>query len=431
MTNWIDLMNYAFAVGGLIVALLGLFTSLFSTILSKETHRIFIALFSLLIAYSISDLTSQISILMLGPRFTVLSQIAVFGESLFSSMLMPILTVYLLQCAGEDWRKSPLLSGVVVLWLSYLVSLIAAQFSRSIYYFTPDNVYHRGPCYPVLLLPPVLLMLGNLAGVLRRRDVLSRRQLTGILIYILLPLCSMLVQMVWYGLLLIVIGTSVSAFFLLFFILLDQMERYKAQQEENLRQQTSILVLQMRPHFIYNTMTSIYYLCGQDAKKAQAVILDFTSYLRQNFTAITKEECIPFSEELEHARAYLAVAKARYEDQLYVEFDTPFTAFRLPPLTLQPLVENAVKHGLSPELDPLYLSVRTCEVGDWVEVIVEDTGPGYSPMKDETPHIALASTRERLRVMCGGNLTIGNRKAGGTIAKLIIPKSYGTQEQAN
>lgn len=195
-----------------------------------------------------------------------------------------------------------------------------------------------------------------------------------------------------------------------------------AQYEENLRQQTSILVLQMRPRFIYNTMTSIYYLCGQDAKKAQSVILDFTSYLRQNFTAITREECIPFSEELEHARAYLAVAKARYEDQLYVEFDTPVTAFRIPPLTLQPLVENAVKHGISPDLDPLYLSVKTCEAGDWVEVIVEDTGPGFRPTEDEKPHIALASTRERLRVMCGGKLTIGSRKEGGTVAKLILPK---------
>ena len=422
MTDWIDLMNYAFAVAGLMVALLGLLTCLFSSILDKRTHRIFVAIFSLMIAYTVSDLTSQISIVLLDTRFTVLSQIAVFGESLFSSMLMPILTVYLLQCAGENWRRSPLLSGVVVLWLSYLVLLIAAQFSCSIYYFTPDNVYHRGPWYPVLLVPPALLMLGNLMGVYRRRNALSRRQMIGILVYILLPLCSMLIQMVWYGLLIIVIGTSVAAFFIFFFILLDHMERYMAQYEENLRQQTSILVLQMRPRFIYNTMTSIYYLCGQDAKKAQSVILDFTSYLRQNFTAITREECIPFSEELEHARAYLAVAKARYEDQLYVEFDTPVTAFRIPPLTLQPLVENAVKHGISPDLDPLYLSVKTCEAGDWVEVIVEDTGPGFRPTEDEKPHIALASTRERLRVMCGGKLTIGSRKEGGTVAKLILPK---------
>ncbi|MBR1770512.1 MAG: histidine kinase [Lachnospiraceae bacterium] len=91
------------------------------------------------------------------------------------------------------------------------------------------------------------------------------------------------------------------------------MEQYIAQRETIERQAASIRVLQMRPHFIYNTMMSIYYLCKQDADKAQAVILDFNSYLRRNFTAIAKEGTIPFSEELEHTRAYLAVEQVRFE----------------------------------------------------------------------------------------------------------------------
>ena len=232
----------------------------------------------------------------------------------------------------------------------------------------------------------------------------------------------MLVQMAFYGLLMIVIGTSVAAFCMLVFILRDQIERYVAQQEENARQRASINVLQMRPHFIYNTMTSIYYLCGQDVKKAQTVILDFTSYLRQNFTAIVSENMIPFPQELEHARAYLAVEKARYEDKLFVEYDTAYTAFRLPPLTLQPLVENAVKHGLSPDLCPLYLSISTRENEYGVEVVVEDTGPGFSQSDDDEPHIALANIRERLKAMCDGRLVLEQRNEGGTIARLVIPK---------
>ncbi|WP_294492173.1 sensor histidine kinase, partial [uncultured Ruminococcus sp.] len=117
------------------------------------------------------------------------------------------------------------------------------------------------------------------------------------------------------------------------------------------------MVLQMRPHFIYNSMMAIYYLCKLDADKAQQVTLDFTTYLRRNFAAIASENTVPFKDELEHTRAYLALEQAQFEDRLFVSFDTKHTMFRVPPLTLQPLVENAVKHGMDPDGDPLSISV--------------------------------------------------------------------------
>ena len=169
-------------------------------------------------------------------------------------------------------------------------------------------------------------------------------------------------------------------------------------------------------------MMSIYYLCGSDPERAQQVTLDFTDYLRQNFTAIAKEGTIPFTEELAHTRAYLAVEKARFEDNLFVELDTPCTVFQIPPLTLQPIVENAVKHGLSPELDPLYLSVRTREAENGCEIVVEDTGPGFAPSDDDEPHIALANIRDRLELMCRGTLTIRPRQTGGTRVTVWVPR---------
>ena len=177
----------------------------------------------------------------------------------------------------------------------------------------------------------------------------------------------------------------------------------------------------MRPHFIYNTMTSIYYLCDQDPKKAQQVTLDFTSYLRKNFTAIAREEPIPFSEELEHTRAYLAVEQAQFEDRLFVEYDTPHTHFRLPPLTLQPIVENAVKHGMDPDGEPLRIAIRTRETEEGSQITVEDNGGGFDPRENDGSHIALANIRERLKMMCRGKLDILPRKGGGTAVKVTIP----------
>jgi LytS/YehU family sensor histidine kinase len=299
--------------------------------------------------------------------------------------------------------------------------LIVTQFTGFLYYYTPDGVYHRGPWYPLLLAPPIMSMLLLFAVLLHWREKLSRRQFTAFLIYIVLPLAGMLIQLAFYGLYAIVLFTTFAAMFLYVSVQMDQVERYVRQQEELSRQRASIMVLQMRPHFIYNTLLSIYYLCRQDPDKAQQVVLDFSSYLRQNFTAIAKEDTIPFSEELEHTRAYLAVETARFEKKLFVHYDTPHTRFRLPPLTLQPIVENAVKHGLDPSLGPLEITVRTRETDRGSEIVVEDSGPGFAPADDDEPHIALANIRERLELMCGGSLAIRSGDTGGTTVTITIP----------
>ena len=421
MINAIDLVNFGAACTGLVIVLLGLAFTVAVRYLETWTRGFFIALFSVAAAYVVSDLLSQVSLLLLGPDYAVLSRIAVFCESLFSSMLMPMMTLYLLRCSGERRKRTPLFASMVTLWLVYAALLVFTQFTTDIYSISPDNVYQRGPWYFVLLVPPAAMMGLNFVSLVFRRKNLSRRQRMAFDFYLLVPLCCMLVQMASYGLLMIVIGTSMSVVILFVFILLDQVDRSIRQQQENAAQQASITVLQMRPHFIYNTLMSIYYLCRQDPEKAQQVILDFSSYLRQNFTAIAKEDTIPFTEEVEHTRAYLAVEQARFRDQLLVEFDTSFTDFRVPPLTLQPVVENAVKHGLDPELEPLFISVASREKDGYAEIIVDDSGPGYKPTDDDSPHIALANIRERLKMMCRGELAISNRDCGGTVVTIRIP----------
>jgi sensor histidine kinase YesM len=242
----------------------------------------------------------------------------------------------------------------------------------------------------------------------------------------------MLIQMFSYGLLLIVIGSSIASLFLLLYIIRDQMDEYVSQLEENAKAQASINVLQMRPHFIYNTLTSIYYLCEQDPKKAMEMIDYFTNYLRKNFTAIAKNDTIPFKEELEHVRTYLAIEKVRFEGKLFVKLDTPHTNFRIPPLTLQPIVENSVKYGIDPELDPLYISVVTNETENGSEIIVTDNGPGFNEDEiitedNSQPHVAINNIRKRLSMMCDGSIWFSSRDGGGTVVRIFIPNTGKTQ----
>ena len=105
-----------------------------------------------------------------------------------------------------------------------------------------------------------------------------------------------------------------------------------------------------------------------------------------------------------------------------MEFDTQHTAFRLPALTLQPLVENAVKHGLGKGVGPEHIKVRTRSEDDRAVITVEDDGPGIrSASKDSEVHIGLANVRERLELMCGGTLECASRPGGGTAVTVTIP----------
>ena len=108
-----------------------------------------------------------------------------------------------------------------------------------------------------------------------------------------------------------------------------------------------IVLSQIQPHFLYNALTSIYRLCDVKPEAAKEAVSNFSKYLRGNLDSIKQTEMISFAEELKHLQAYLALEKIRYGDYLKVEYNIEVAGFFIPPLTVQPLVENAVNHGVS------------------------------------------------------------------------------------
>jgi len=419
MSDWMILATYF--VGGVMVLMmaLGLGISIVMPGIERWSRRFFTAFFSvLLLCMGVIFIDSLIYE---KPNLILAERIVIFFEYLLSSIVMPMLTAYLLHCCGEDWRCHPLFRAAVGLWLVSFILLIIAQFTTCFYYVTQENVAIRGPWHPLLMLPMVAIMPLTLAYLIRMRKRLSRRNYWAFLIYLLPMTVALLIHMFIFVALFVYISIAICALAMYSIILSDQIEQYTLQQREIAHQRSSIMVLQMRPHFIHNTMTTIYCLCNQDPQKARQVTLDFNTYLRRNFTAIASEEPIPFSEELEHTRAYLAVEQAQFEDSLFIDYDTPHTLFRLPPLTLQPIVENAVKHGMDPDSEPLHILIRTRKLNSGSEVIVEDNGSGFGPYDETEPHIALSNIRQRLEMMCRGKLTILPREGGGTVVKVTIP----------
>ena len=141
---------------------------------------------------------------------------------------------------------------------------------------------------------------------------------------------------------------------------------------------------------------------------------------------------VPFETELEHLKKYLYIEKLRFDDLLRVEYDIQATNFELPLLSIQPLVENAVKHGVGMKEDGGTVKISTRETDAAFEVIVEDDGVGFdteAPQHDDgRSHVGMENTKKRLHDMCGGKVMITSEIGKGTTAKVILPKEGQTDE---
>ena len=419
MNNWIEPFYYFIIGATMLLTVMGLWFTVIIPGIDRWSRRFFLVYFLILMLCSFISLADMI--LYRYPGMDTVKEIFAFLETPLLTLPIPMLTAYLLHCCGKSIKGSWLFRIVLGLWSVFFLFWGSTLFTKYFFFSSPDGQFHRGPWFPLLILPLSAITLLNLACAIRWRKRLSRKYYFGFLIA-LLPITAALFLHAFVDVIpLIDISTVVSAVSMLGFILSDQIEQNLRQQRELAHQRASVMVLQMRPHYIYNTLMSIYSLCNLDPQKARQVTMDFTDYLRKNFNAVASEAPIPFLTELEHTRAYLAVEQAQFEDMLLVEFDTPFTQFRLPPLTLQPIVENAVKHGRDPYAGPLHVFVWTRKTDSGCEIVVSDDGRGFDPADESEPQLALNNIRQRLELMCGGSLTITPNDGGGTVVTLTIP----------
>jgi sensor histidine kinase YesM len=399
-----------------LTSIFGIFISVFMPGINTLSRKYFASIFGnltlMIIAWVIDVSTWRV------PEFLTEEKIAIFIEAFCYSLMMPTFTIYLLRFCGESLRNK-LFYSVSFFFLIYVILFGVAQVTEIFYYVTAEGFY-CGEWFFLLKVPVNLTIFLNIFGVIRRKKILPKRYFWAFLVYLLTFSLGTLIHSIIFSEFVLGLGVIFSTLEMVAIIFSDYVNEFFKQQREIVNQQANILILQMRPHFIYNTMTSIYYLCSQNPEQAQKVTLDFTNYLRKNFTAIALSEMILFSEELEHARTYLSIEQVQFEDQLFVEYDTPHVNFKIPPLTLQPIVENSVKHGLDPDAEPLHILILTRETENGNVIIVEDNGVGFK-FESIKENSALANIKKRLEMFCGGSLIIEPRAGGGTVVKIFVP----------
>lgn len=224
---------------------------------------------------------------------------------------------------------------------------------------------------------------------------------------------------------------DLPAVFLFFLFLLSvtammkQKRKLEKKEQELYDMQINILSAQISQHFIYNTLTTIKYLCKKDALLAAETVDEFAGYLRGNLEALTGDKTIWFSEELMHVKNFLAIEQKRFGKRINVIYDIREEGFMIPPLTLQPIVENAVKHGIAPKEQggTIRISTGKNDTDYWIRV--EDDGVGYcvkERAKEKKTHIGMCNVAGRVGGLCGGSVKVLSSFGEGTKVLITIPR---------
>ena len=195
----------------------------------------------------------------------------------------------------------------------------------------------------------------------------------------------------------------------------------------------AVMISQIQPHFLYNALNTIKSLIRRDPKKAEQAVIDFSYYLRGNMDSLTHTEPIPFETELAHVKYYCDIELLRFSDKLKIEYDIQEKEFCVPTLSIQPIVENAIKHGVTKKPEGGTVRISTASDDKDYIVTVKDDGVGFDPSTieedDGRSHVGIQNIRYRFENMMHATVSIESEKGVGTTVTIRIPKNSATKEQ--
>ena len=231
------------------------------------------------------------------------------------------------------------------------------------------------------------------------------------------PLLSIIVQNYLKGYAINYASIIISVEIIFFYISHQKSVQLAEKEEMNKEVQIKLMLSQIQPHFIYNSLSSISTLISIDPEKAQKSLDEFTEYLRRNLSSLTETKLIPFEDELRHIETYVSLEKLRFNNRLNVIYDIGTTDFLVPPLSIQPLVENAIKHGVLKKIEGGDITITTFELDSEYVVEIKDDGVGFDISNinfEQNQNFGLKNINYRIHQMCNGYLTISSKKDVGT-----------------
>ncbi len=318
-------------------------------------------------------------------------------------------------------KVKPWSIAVIVLTIIAVLMVFGNIFGD--YYFTVNSngvyVKNLDTYYISMIIPTIIFILCTVFIILQKTTLNNKIILIS---YTLLPyICSYFMQKK-FNYTFNPIFSFVSVFYI-YSNLYILRERQLAQKHRELAEsKINSLLLQINPHFIYNTLGSVSSMCYDEPEKARDLLVKFSSYLRNNFSEMANKTLIPISEEISHLKNYVEIEKERFPDVNF-NIEIKSTDFMIPSLSIQPLVENAISHGLMGREEGGSVSVLTYQDTRYYYVEVEDDGVGFDKIEknDGKNHIGIQNVESRLQMLCEGELFVKSKVNVGTTSLIRIP----------
>ncbi|MBR3095248.1 MAG: histidine kinase [Clostridia bacterium] len=339
--------------------------------------------------------------------------------SVYGYCVRPVLLILFICIFDADRRFRPLWIAAAVNAAVYLT----AFFSGVAFRFE-DGVFVRGPlgwtCHVICL----LLIVFHLQQVLfRYRRIRKPEAVIPVFTAVLIVAAVAVDSWILTDYQISMLTAAMVSGSLVYYIWLHL--QFVREHEETLRAQQRIRIMmsQIQPHFLFNTLSTIQALIRTDPEKAFDTLETFGTYLRQNIDTINLPDRIPFETELQHVRVYTEIEMLRFPN-ITMDYKIEDSSFTLPALTVQPIVENAIRHGVRIRSRGVVCVSTRLDKTDHV-VTIRDNGIGFDPEAalcgDET-HIGIQNVRERIERLCGGSLTIESRPDAGACVTIRIPR---------
>ena len=385
---------------------------------NRRQKRIFSLILILVLGLIAQNYTENLIATGVKPRDTLRTVLSIVGY-----VLRPIILLLLYYMVEPDrifWQGWVLVGINTVLYLSALFSPLV---------FSIRNNHYQGGQMSATCLIVSLVMLVGLIWISLRRF----RQNGGKEIWIpfaLVPIILIAIKLDRSvgssGQPVTFLTIAIVGCCTLYYLLPHLQTAQLVVKEQQERQRTQLMLSQIKPHFLYNSLTVIRDLIHTNPSAAEGAVDDFSDFLRHNMQSIDSDRPILLQQELEHVRSYLALQKLRFGEELQVVYDIACEDIMLPTLTLQPIVENAVTHGIrKSESGVGTVTIQTRELDDRYEIRVIDDGCGFDPTvlkESDSAHLGLKNVEDRLSRLRGGRLKIHSEPGNGTTVTITLPK---------
>ena len=406
----------------LILLLLGLaFTVVIDPYIRREHRRTMLLISVLCLTLIIQNYWDYI--LTIGvPRRMLRTIVSIYGYSIRPVIL--ILFLYIILPKGKR-RLFWILAGLnAALYLS-------ALFSPVTFWIDQGNHYHGGPLASSCFYISLILLICLLVQTYRSRRTTGKWDV-WLPIYVIVMIVTSIYfdfknkegqQSISFLTIAIIVGSVI------YYIWLHLQFVREHEQDLMAAQRIRIMMTQIQPHFLFNALNTIRALYVKDPPLADKTLENFSTYLRQNLESLSQTDLVPITKELEHTRLFTEIEMLRFPN-VRVEYQIEDSAFAVPALTIQPLVENAIRHGVRSRKEGL-VTVSTVRESDTHKITIRDNGEGFDVNDQgivEGTHIGIQNVKDRIEQVCGGKMILQSEMGKGSNVTILIPDN-NTEKQ--